>query len=317
MQKVKLKTLLFKVSIFLLTVFAGDIFFGSMLKKYYKSQECGEGHLTTFAIENANPQTLILGSSRAVNIFDPCVFKYELNTKTFNAGRVGQSIFYHYGVFTSMLKRHKPEIVILSFDRRDFSVDESDYDRLSELLPFYESHQELKPIFNLRGPFENLKTLSAIYPYNSLLLPIIRGHICSHHEVHFNGYKPLDKTTTSPPPKINYGVYATLDTVKINAYKALIADCKREGIELFITCPPYFTDAISQDSSLLIAKKIAKENGISFIDDSDNSFYTSRKEYFADFRHLNENGSMTFSKEVSKKIKDLLASRLKWEPSSF
>jgi len=153
-NKTKFKSYLLKVTAFLITIIAVDLLMGTLLKRLYYSQKYGDDYNTVFAIEKATPQMLILGSSRAVNIFDPCVFKDELNTKTFNAGRAGQSIFYHYAILKAAMKRYTPEIVVLSVDRKDFSVDKTDYDKMSELLPFYQTHPEIRQI---AGPGTTIK----------------------------------------------------------------------------------------------------------------------------------------------------------------
>ncbi len=305
-NKKTLKLFLLKGFVFIGTITITDICIGSLLKRYYNNQSYGDDYNTKFVIEKASPQTLIIGSSRAVNIFDPCIFKDELNTTTFNAGRLGQSIFYHYAILKAVLKRHRPQLVLLSVDRRDFTVDKSDYDKLSDLLPFYKTHPELRPILNLRGPFEKIKMLSSIYPYNSMLLSIVRGHLSNKSGQSFRGYVPLAKTITKPLLKVNYDEYAQLDSVKINIYRALIADCKRVGVKLFIACPPYMVESTGIDQSIVTAKQIAFENKVPFFDASEGTEYISRMEYFADFRHLNETGSMLFSRETAQRIKQIL-----------
>lgn len=296
------KTYLLKAVIFIATIAIADAVIGEMLKRYYNNQKYGNDYLTRFAVEKAAPQTLILGSSRAANIFDPCVFKEGLQTKTFNAGRIGQSIFYHYAILKSILKRSTPQIVVLSIDRRDFATDNTDYDKLSQLLPFYKTHQEIRSVVDLKSPFERIKIMSFIYPYNSLAFPILRGYVDSK-TVNYNGYQPLNKVIAEPLLKINYDLYGQLDTVKINIYRSLITECKKAGIKLFIVCPPYMVDASGTDQSMVTAKKIASEYNIPFFDESESSFYSAKKEYFADFRHLNESGALVFSREVTLKIK--------------
>lgn len=304
--KAKLKPNILKGMIFLATVFSADLIIGTILEKLYKTQKYGDDYNTLFAIEKATPETLIIGSSRAENIFDPSIFKDELNTKTFNAGRGGQSIFYHYVILKAVLNRYTPKIVVLSMDRKDFAIDKTDYDKLSDLLPFYRDHPEIRVILNLKSPFEKIKMMSSIYPYNSLVFPILRGHLVNETRVKFNGYKPLAKTITQSRPKINYDTYSKLDSIKINTYKKLISECKKAGVELFIVCPPYMVEATGTDQSIVIAKKIAADYQVPFFDASEDPEYISLKEYFADFRHLNETGSMVFSREMAQKIKKIL-----------
>jgi len=177
---------------------------------------------------------LIFGSSRAVNIFNPAVMEKELNLSCFNAGRIGQSIFYHYAVLKTVLKRYKPQKIILSFDAGNFDKDQEDYDRLSSLLPYYESNPEIELVINLKGPYEKIKMISSIYPFNSLLLPILNGNIKKDNSYYSNikGFMANKKTTGSPARTIDYTKKEELDSKKIEIYKAFISECNNAGIEL-------------------------------------------------------------------------------------
>ena len=59
---------------------------------------------------------------------------------------------------------------------------------------------------------------------------------------------------------------------------------------------------IGIDKSIIEAKEIAKEYNINFIDYSRDSFFTTKPELFADYRHLNERGVQLFSDVVLEKV---------------
>ncbi len=298
------KIFLVKLLIFIVTITVADLIIGTVLKKTYFKQQQGYDYMTTFSIKKANDPVMIFGSSRAVNIFNPAVMEKELNLPCFNAGRIGQSIFYHYAVLKSVLKRYKPEKIILSFDAGNFDKDQEDYDRLSSLLPYYESNPEIEPVINLKGPYEKIKAISTIYPYNSLLLPILNGNLNRNKRSYANikGYMPIKKTTSGPVRTIDYTKEDVLDPEKINTYRAFISECIKAGIELHIVCPPYLVNAIGNDLSIETAKKIAAEYKIDFIDYSRDSFYMRQPQLFADFRHLNGKGADLFSEQVAEII---------------
>jgi hypothetical protein len=293
-----------KMLLFLLTVAVADFIAGTLLKKTYWKQKQGYDYLTTYSIEKTEAQVLVFGSSRAVNIFDPRILKNELGASCFNAGRVAQSVFYHHAVLKAVLKRYTPDVIILSIDAGDFAKESKDYDRLSQLLPYYEKHPEIREVVHLKGPFERLKMISSVYPYNSMLLPIVKGNLQKHNREHSdNGFIPLRKKISGPLHKIDYADYSVLDDKKVNAYRSFIRECQDRGIKLFVICPPYMVDARGEDHSLVMAKKIAREKKIAFLDHSHDPAYTSSQEYFADFKHLNEQGAGMFSKYVANKIR--------------
>ena len=146
--------------------------------------------------------------------------------------------------------------------------------------------------------------LSAVYPFNSMLLPIMSGNLTKN--VTINGYISLKSIINGPLRKVDYTIEKKLDTIKINIYKAFIKECRDSNIKLFIVCPPYLINSTGIDYSIVEAKKIAQELRIDFFDYSRDSFYTSKPQLFADFRHLNEKGAGLFSNSVTENINSKL-----------
>lgn len=295
----------YKIVIFAVVVAIADFSIGKLLTKKYFSQQQGEDALTTFAIKDVRTDMLVFGSSRAVNIFDPSVMENETGLSCFNAGRIGQSVFYHHAVLKSVLKRYTPKAIILSVDAWDFAEDEFDYDCISCLLPYYESCPEVREIVNLRGPFEKLKLVSSIYPYNSLLLPIIKGNNWKDKRPgHLpNGYVGLKEVFPGPVETFNfYTTRKEIDTVKVNTYISFINECKARNIELYVVCPPYLQNPVGRNRSLMIAEAIAKEKNVPYFDFAYAPAFLNRQYLFADFRHLNYQGSQEFSRIISEKI---------------
>ncbi len=302
--KKQVTTFAVKLLIFLATVAALDIVIGKMLRKNYDTIKGGENYLASQSIAKADSQVMIFGSSRAVNILNPAVLASELKASCFNAGRMGQSVFYHYAVLEAVLKRYTPAVVILSIDAADFAKGQEDYDKLSQLLPYYSEHPEIRAVAEMKGPFEKIKMLSFIYPYNSLVLPIMKAKLAPGNGNYMNnGYMPLEKKVQGPRLKVDYAKTALLDSNKVNAYRKFIDACKERNVQLFIVCPPYRIDASGTDKTIETAGAIAKEQGIDFFNYARDTFYTANDGYFADFRHLNKTGADIFSLEVAKKIK--------------
>lgn len=298
------KIFLLKLAAFFIVISLLDFGIGYVLKKHYFKQQAGYDYQATYAIDTTKADILIMGSSRAANLFNPDIFERSFSLSCFNTGRYGYPIFYHYALLKAVVKRHKPKIVILSFDAGNFSINQEAYDRLSSLLPYYSSHPEIRPVVDLKGPYEKLKMVSSIYPYNSLLLPIISGNTNYSKKKYatIKGYIPLKENITLPLMKFDYSIEKKLDTVKINIYKAFIKECIDSKIKLFIVCPPYMVDPVGVDHSINEAKKIAAEYATNFFDYSRDAFYANKPELFADYRHLNENGVGLFSKNVIEKI---------------
>lgn len=304
--KFSLKGFLLKLLAFFVLVFIVDRAIGYLLRKYYFKQQSGYNYQSTYAIDKTEANILILGSSRAADLLNPDLFEQHFNMSCYNAGKLGYPLFYHYAVLKAALKRYVPKIVILSFDAGNFSVRVDAYDKLSGLLPYYSYHPEIRPLVELKGPYEKIKLLSDIYPYNSLLLPIISGN-SEFSKIKFatiKGYAPLKNVIRGPLIKFDYTAEKELDTVKIRTYRAFIEDCLKANIKVYVICPPYMINSTGIDRSITEGKRIAQEYHVNFFDYTTDSFYLARPELFADFRHLNEKGVEIFSRSVIKNISD-------------
>ncbi len=301
----KYRSFIVRLLIFSVTLYVADFAIGKVLQKLYFKQSSGFDYQTTYAINETTAPFLVFGSSRANNIFDPTIIEKELKLPCYNAGRYGEPIFYHYAVLKAVLKRYNPQIIILSLDAFSLAKDKDDYDLISVLLPYGDSHPELYDIINLKGPYERLKMISKIYPYNSLLLPMISGNLASSKEKNYNikGYIPVQTTISGPLHTIDYTKNTLLDTTKINIYKAFIKDCIKAKIKLYIVCPPFMINAIGMDNSIITAKMVANTFSIPFFDFSRDTFYTTKPKLFYDYRHLNDKGVALFDKQVMDSIK--------------
>lgn len=301
------KFFLLKLAACFALLFILDRGIGKLLKNFYFKQQSGYDFLTTYSIEKTTADILIFGSSRAVNIFNTTIFSERMGLSCFNVGRYGEPIFYHYAVLQAVLKRYTPKIILLSFDAGNFSKNPEAYDRITVLLPYYKNHPEIHSIVTLKGPFEKLKLFSNIYPYNSLVLPIISGNadFSKKKYITTNGFIPIEKTFEGPLQTFDYSKEKDLDSIKINVYKSFIKQCISQQVQLYIVCPPYMINPIGIDHSIAEAKEIAQQYNIKFLDYSRDTFFTNKPNLFADFRHLNVAGVELFSNSVIEKLQSI------------
>lgn len=289
-----------KLVLFAAVVVVMDRAAGFLLEKYYFSQKGGYDYLTTEAMEKTTADIIAFGSSRAVNIFDTRLVTERTGMSSYNAGRYGEPVFYHFAVLKAVLKRHKPKLVLLSFDAGNFNTNEESHDRIAALLPYYASHPEIRDMVELKSPYEKLKLWSASYPYNSLVLPIVTGNRPGSKLkfANYKGFIPIKKTISGPLKKYDYTIPEPLSDDKINAYTNFIKTCQAANIPVVIICPPYMIDAKGVDQSVIKGKAIAKQLGVLFLDYTGDSSFTTQRQLFADFRHLNETGVGIFTNKL-------------------
>jgi len=289
---------LLKLIFFLFIVYLLDFSIGATLRTFYFKQKIGLMYRTTFSMEKTNADILIFGSSRANHHYSPNIFEEKFHLTYYNVGRDGEFIPYHYSILKSVLVRYSPKIVILDIMNDEFKLDNLAYERLSCLLPYYKTHKEIREIIEMRGPFEKLKTISSIYPFNSSLLTIILGNSNRNIEVLQDtlGYIPLFKNIEFKRSDEISVPNAKLDIRKIELYKSFIQNCIKAHIKIYIICSPYFVNSNKQNSSLIVAKEIANQQHVQFVDFSRIKCISNNALYFADINHLNISGSREFSR---------------------
>lgn len=297
--------LLMAVGILFGTVAILDVVIGKLLEHYYHQQQYGPEFRTKYSIENTHEAMLIFGSSRAEWLYDPHIFESELNNNCYNVGRNGQSIFYHYAVLQGVLNRYKPSEIILSVDVLGLSKFEGAYDRIAVLIPYYKTHPEIRPIIALKGQLEKVKMISHIYPYNSLLLPILSGNSNRHlDDGYYHGFKPHNKKMKGAPQQININNLQQIDSTKAEYFEKFITDCIHSGIKITLVCPPYCARYSCIDASVIFAKKMATKFKIPFYDFWEDSFFINSPHLFSDYKHLNSEGVEIFNRRIAYMMKN-------------
>lgn len=300
------KVFLIKLVAFFALMFILDRSIGSILNYFYFEKKCDVSS-TNYAIEKTKDEMLIFGSSRAYRHYIPEIFENDFNLSCFNTGLDGQSLFYNYAVLKGVLKRYSPEIIILDLNHMSFKFSQKHYDRLSALLPYYKNHPEIRSIIELKSRYEKIKLLSSIYPYNSLIIPIVQSNANKNTKIKYKGYKPIMATWDG---SVKTDVYADgysdkyeISKKTVGIYEAFIKDCINSKVKLYIVCSPRLVKSNKTDYTIALGKRIAKKNNIMFIDYSKESVFINNPKLFANPGHLNFKGAEIFSKMISADIK--------------
>jgi lysophospholipase L1-like esterase len=181
----------------------------------------------------------------------------------------------------------------------------------------------------LRGPFEKIKLLSAIYPYNSNILNIIGFNTkAAVLRNSFDGFVPLNEIMNEnmlkeDPPVINQiipGKNSAVDPNMISSLENIIHICKDKNINLFIVNSPVFhkineiNDQFPEITK--ISMNIIHYNNVNFWDFSDDPAFAGHIELFADKAHLNATGAKIFSNMVVARLSKTFEMELSSDVSS-
>jgi hypothetical protein len=301
------KKLAMKVFVFVIIIASFDFTIGRVLNYFYFTQGSGTQYRTTYSLEKSTAEILVFGSSRANHHYVSEIFEKRSNLTCYNAGRDGNSIFYHYAILKGVLKRYSPKIVILDFSTHEFVKNQDSYDRISSLLPYYRKHPEIRSIVELRGPFEKFKMISNIYPFNSSILSIAIHNNAEYNNTQsedIKGYMPLTKIWNEPIKTDSNFVQYELDSVKVKAYDSFINGCINSRVKLYIVCSPSFIKYTYKEYSVTIGQEIAERNNIKFYDFSNDSNFINNSSLFQDVGHLNNEGATLFSNRLIDKISE-------------
>ena len=291
-----------KIILVLLFVFFLDFSVGKLLEFLYFKQSSGLFYRTTYSFNKACESILVFGSSRANHHYYPTIFTEKFNTTFYNTGRDGNGIFFQYAVLKSVLKRYRPKLILLDY-YGSFKYNQSEYDKISSILPYYNTNPEIRNIIYLKSPFERIKLFSKIYPFNSKILTIMTGlfEFNKDRKKDFNGYVPLygewDKDIKYSTKSDSY----IIDNNKVKIIKDFIELCKINNVPLIIVYSPIY-EKNANNKEISFIKNLAKKQNIQFLDYSSDSIFLNNRTLFKDPTHLNNKGAVLFSKMVTNKI---------------
>lgn len=292
-----------KLAVFLLLIVGLDAGVGGLLRHFYFKQKSGLNFQTTYAVEQTRDDIIILGSSRAQSHYDPSILESQLEGSCYNAGRNGQSLLYAAAVHNAILSRQAPQVVILDVIPMDFINYHGHYDRLSALLPYYRSNEAVRPFVEFRSPFERIKLMSGIYPFNSLPLQIIKYNLVAGRPD--KGFNPLRGTIPLPlhPSREKPWLRNGRDDKMFAAFADMVASCMEKGIEFYPVISPSYSGEIIGRDCLEDIEAILEGTPYALWDFSDHQDFLLNQELFRDESHLNTVGAEAFSNFIAARIK--------------
>lgn len=298
------KKLLKFIAITAATVFILDFMIGSLLEYLYNRMEAGERARAHFATQKSEADLFIFGSSRALYHYDPSILKDSLHVEAYNAGRSAQTVLYHLPVFKMILSRKKPKAVILDVNESEFLYDQSKYDLVSLLLPYY-ANPAVKDVVDKVSPGYRYFSWSRIVPYNSSLVVIAyRALGFGSRRSDDKGYIYFQGNRTSQLETYKYcGKPITIDPNIVDAFREFVQLCKDNQIPLLIVVSPRFMKVDCERKDLLEIKQLADSMNVRLVDFSTSPKYLQNLTFMYDEAHLNREGSIEFTKDVIFQLK--------------
>jgi len=312
------KRLLISLVLFALMLLAIDRALGHALAARFRVAPSDEADAIGRGIAARAP-LVICGSSRARHHYDPDTLAARLGMTAWNFGRDGQfGPFYSYGVAELVLRSYTPRLWIMEVDDRTLSGPDP-LSSLNVLLPYAAQDPAIAELVNRRSRYEWLKRLSAIYPYNSLVLALYEPRGGAHETR--RGYAPIDGTiaaadtvedvadAAAQPPRADSPNLAP-NPLKRRYLSAMIDMLERRGVTVLAVRSPRFPrgpgDRERASAEAARLRSAFADLKVRFLDlgaDADPELGQAR--YFRDRTHLNRAGASRFSRLVADSILSL------------
>ena len=265
----------------------------------------GDAALINYDLNAATPDVAIIGSSTAICHYVPDIIHDSLLVTTgndysvFNMGMSKQKMAYNYYALKGLVERKKPAIVIEDVWASNISVE--GYPRFyQEFRPYVNSNHNVKEMLERHGEY-NFLLMSRMYCYNTELVKMLMSFL---KPTGANGYKG---SNVEMPEIVKLWDKDSTEVMPESAYEFdnMIELCKSNDIKLFVVLSPAIRASDTTSKSYLYMKEKCEENGIPFLDYSnDESFYKSK--YFSDPLHMNSVGAEYFTSVLMKDIKSYL-----------
>jgi hypothetical protein len=295
---------IFKVLIFLSIVFTFDRIGGFCLRSIYtKSNEYTFAKLR-YSLDSTNQDILIFGSSRVHHHFNPIIVEKYTGFKTYNCGFDGEGLLFSYIQLHKTLLRYKPKVVVLELSP-NVIIDPDYQEKLNILLPYFKSDELIYHALTNNQPYEKIKFISSIYPFNSTIANLLKGSLKNSHTNIVNGFLPLYGTidTFGLTNKINTSFNCnTIPLEKLDYLREFILLCHNYSIPLITVVSPIYQTNKNLDQMISQINTYCRKYNIVFFNFSKSKYTSLNSNLFKDNLHLNAEGAKFFSEDFSQKL---------------
>lgn len=290
----KVKVLFYVIILFLVI----DFLSGILILELFNNSKSGIVLKEKTIFFETDSEMLIFGSSRAAFHYVPEVFEEKLSLSTYNAGREGTGVFFHYAVLIATIERYSPKSIILDLDFRDVYDRGGDFgaDVFKQLSPYYGLVNNEFDEYITRNYYDRIFYQSNLIKYNKKILNILTSNISSTDNT-IQGFEPLvgNKKVNKDAIDNNF----KYDVELVNTIEKFIKKTKEHNIDLILVISP--TQKNIPNEFINIVDSIGKNNNIRVINFIDKDVFKNEL-YFYDLEHLNREGALKFSEMLSKEL---------------
>jgi|GEM_PF-2553039 len=305
-----MKNRLLHILLFLIILIITDQLIGTAIS-FFSQKQIRDNRIGLLLDGQINSDIIIVGSSRALNNYNPEIISDATGRSCYNFGLSGSNILYHEAIINLMIHQNKkPSLIIYSVDdHATFYEIPNIIFRKDVLYPFVYD-DEVNKFVSLQLKKNTLATkFSKTYRenmnfVNALKFPIYGQEIVDYKTNHLdrNGANLLIMRKEDPP--------ATFRNLKINvdnlhislkywaSFRRIQENCQKTDIKIIFVLPPVYINGYPG------FKKILDE---AVLNDSPVYDYTnsiSDSTLFFNGDHLNNKGADWFTQNLTQHLKE-------------
>jgi len=298
-----MKRFLMRLLVVITITLLADRVLSYTVKLFYKRTTTTDEYKINTVTYRMNEPIVLMGSSRCHHHYIPSIISDSLQTGVYNAGLWGMhNVYFQYGLLCNILKRYTPRTICLEIHPADYlKTPYSDVETVGNLTPFINYSDGCDAMLKKAGLYNKCQ-LSHLYRYNSQFANILAGNVSQRSFAAGKGFKVLSGQLDtafggSQPEKFPFAP----DREKIAYLQIFINKCREKNIQLLFLCSPMY--AVEESGLFDIPERLAKKNGIPFINDYYLRDVTGHLEYYYDFGHLNAKGAERYSSIIAHQLK--------------
>ena len=302
-----MKKFIMKLMLLFVILFAVDRVAGFILGNWISRVTTSVLGKDNYICDHCNDDVLIFGSSRAEYHYNAKMLEDSLGLPAYNCGASGDGVIMSYGRLMMIQKRHHPKVIIAEITPT-FDLGINDNHKYLRLLKSHYDREGISEIFDKVDSLEKYKMMSYLYRYNSNVmhnpLRLLKPETFSKNAIGVNGYIAMDKEFDSMKISEREEKEIETDSVKIYYLKRFAEKASETSQLLFVVSPIWYGRDISASDPFLVAKEIADDKGIPFLDFTNDPKYVHNNAYFKDGSHLNARGADEFTRDLIRELKN-------------
>ncbi len=307
----KMRSFLSKILLFGALVVIIDIISGYGYRSLISHAKGGSSFKNCYIADKSEDDIIILGSSKAVHHYNPCIIEDSLRISCYNAGEEGCGIVTSYPRYQMIASRKIPKLVIYEVTP---TFDYLKCDEYSKYLGPIRQCLNKKPVadaFSIFGDrFEPVRIKSNMYRNNSsLLVNLIDCFKCDEYA---KGFSPLEghlsPTLNHNKPKVFYD--NEIDSLKLDYFDSFIKETQKDGVQLLLMISPRFfktkNEAVEFAKNFDVIRSMAHQRNTPIIDHSYIEGISNDSTLFNDYVHLNSKGAASYSRCIIPELRSVM-----------